>query len=251
MRIVLKPILIHGCVNCRPVSANCASWCDVLSQERDNRFDGGPWNSTKTNASEALGLVHLNSNSDGNQVAAIVGFRAGALGLWLGRVFSAQRQEGLIDFDCAAQQVTIGSHHRAAKPVQHGPCGLIAIQAEHALQSKGTDALLLIGDVPSRSEPQPKRSTGLVEDCSCRHTALMPTTSANQPPPSRASGLVNRAARRAAKSFRPSQVLKVSCAGIFGGKPVLKFNPVVWVTFACTLPNFVHRRMIGLVELNG
>src|SRR3990167_6276353 len=122
MRGVLEPNVLQACVNRRPVSANCAAWCDVFLNERHERFDGGSWNATKTNASEAFGLMHFNSDSDGNQVAAIMGFRASALGL--GRIFSTQRQESLIDFDCAAQQVTIRTHHRATKPVQHRPCGL-------------------------------------------------------------------------------------------------------------------------------
>ena len=59
-------------------------------------------------------------------------------------------------------------------------------------------------------------------------------------PSSSTSGLINRAARRTAKSFRPSQSLKECGAAIFGGKPVLKFNPVAWVVFVSNWPSFVH-----------
>jgi hypothetical protein len=46
-------------------------------------------------------------------------------------------------------------------------------------------------------------------------------------------------------------MLEVSSAGFFSDKPVLKFTPVAWITFDATLPNFVHRGIIGFVELNG
>jgi hypothetical protein len=42
------------------------------------------------------------------------------------------------------------------------------------------------------------------------------------------------------KSRDKSQMLKVSCAGTFGGKPVLKFNPVAWIIFVSIWPNYVH-----------
>lgn len=203
----------------------------------------------QTNTPEALGLTHLNGNGDGYQMAAVVGF--GAWRPWILRISSAQCQKDLIDFDGTAQQVAIRTDHRTAKPVQHGPCGLVTTQAQYALETEGANALLLVGDVPSRSEPHPQRSPGLVKDCSCRHAALMSAASANQSPPSRTSGLVNRAARRAAKSLWPSQVLKVCCTGLIRNKSVLKFNPVVWVILIFSWPNFVHRGMIGFVELNG
>src|ERR1035437_974254 len=210
MRIVLKPTVLQRCVNCRTVSAHSAAWCDVFLYKRHDHADGSRRNASKTNTPEALGLMYFNGNGDGNQMAAVLSFFARGPGIC--RISSAQCQKDLIDLDGAAQQVAIGTDHRTAKPVQHGPCGLVAIQAEHSLQSESTNALLLIGDIPSRSEPHPQRCTSLVKNRSCRHAALMSATSANQSTPSSTSGLIYRAARRATKFFWPSQTLKVCCA---------------------------------------
>lgn len=238
MRIVLKPNVLQRCVNCRSVSAHSATWCDVFLYKGNDHADGGRRNASKTNTPEALGLMYFNGNGDRNQMAAVLRFCARGPGIF--RISSAQRQKDLIDLDGAAQQVAIGTDHRTAKAVQHGPCGLVAIQAEYPLQSESTDALLLICDVPSRSEPHPQRRTGLVKYRSCRHAALVSATSANQSTPSSTPGIIYRAARRAAKSFRPSQALKVCCAGILSGKPVLKFNPVAWVILVSNWPSFIH-----------
>ena len=154
MGIVLKPIVLQRCVNCRSIGANRAAGRYIFLYKRHDRIDRGCSNALKANTPEALGLMHLNGNGDGHQMAAVVGF--GARRPWILRIPSAQCQKDLIDFDGTAQQVAIRADHRTAKPVQHGPCGLVAIQAEHALQSKGTNALLLICDVPSRCEPHPQ-----------------------------------------------------------------------------------------------
>ena len=73
-------------------------------------------------------------------------------------------QVGLVDLDHALQAIAIGPHHRSAKPVQHRPGGLVAAQPEHPLQPESADALLLVGQVPGRGQPDPKRGAGLVED---------------------------------------------------------------------------------------
>ena len=74
MRIVLKPIVLQRCVNCRSVSAHSAAWCDVFLYKWHDCVDGGPRNASKTNTPEALGVMHFNGNGDGNQMAAIMGF---------------------------------------------------------------------------------------------------------------------------------------------------------------------------------
>ena len=82
------------------------------------------------------------------------GFEPGGLGFFVSLRLSAKKTSSTSIG--TAQQVAIRVDYRTAKPVQHGPCALVVIQAEHALQFKGTNALLLMGDVPGRSEPQPQ-----------------------------------------------------------------------------------------------
>src|SRR5665647_2913026 len=53
MRIVLKPIVLQRCVNCRSVSAHSAAWCDVFLYKGHDCVDGGPRNALKTNTPEA------------------------------------------------------------------------------------------------------------------------------------------------------------------------------------------------------
>ena len=75
MGIVLKPIALQRCVNCRSISANNASWCDVFLYKGHDCADVGPdRNALKTNTPEALGLMHFNGNGDGYQMAAVMTF---------------------------------------------------------------------------------------------------------------------------------------------------------------------------------
>ena len=217
--------------------------------ERHERVDRWTLDATQTNTSKAFWFVHFNCHSNGNQVAAIVGLRAWALGLYA--FSSAQRQEGLIDFNSAAQQFAIRTYHRPTKPMQHCPRSLVAVQTEHSLQPKSTDALLLVGDVPRRSEPDPQRGACLVEDCSGRHAALMSATSADQPAPCSTFGPIQRPASGATEPVRPSQTLQVRCAGFIAGKPVLEFNPGARVLFSVGGFDWVHQPMIDVVELSG
>lgn len=80
MGIVLKPIVLQGCINCRSVSADRAAWRDVFLYKRNDCFDGGCSNALKANTPKALGLMHLNGNGDRYQMAAVMGF--GAWGAW-------------------------------------------------------------------------------------------------------------------------------------------------------------------------
>ena len=99
MGIVLKPIVLQGCINCRSVSADRAAWRDVFLYKRNDCFDGGCSNALKANTPKALGLMHLNGNGDRYQMAAVMGF--GAWGPGVFRVPSAQCQEDFINFDSA------------------------------------------------------------------------------------------------------------------------------------------------------
>ena len=70
----------------------------------------------------------------------------------------------LANLDLVSEPISARSHHRAAKLVQPSPGRLVAAQAEHPLQAKGADALLLVGHVPGGGEPGPERTPRVLED---------------------------------------------------------------------------------------
>jgi len=72
--------------------------------------------------------------------------------------------ERFIDLDHPVEQVPSETNHRPAQLVQPRPRGLIAAQAEHALQTERADALLLVDHVPHRREPALKRRSRPGED---------------------------------------------------------------------------------------
>ena len=99
MGIVLKPLVLQCCVNCRSIGAHSAAGCDIFLHKRHDCIDGGCFNALEANTSKALGLFHLNGNCDSYQMAAVVGF--GAWGPWIFRISSAQCQKDFIDLHSA------------------------------------------------------------------------------------------------------------------------------------------------------
>ena len=102
--------------------------------------------------------------------------------------------------------------HAPASPcapqlVQPSPGGLITAQAKNALQAERTDPVLLVGHVPHRLEPKAQWLSSALEDRPRRHRCLTLTPVASQLTPRRRPG-VGSAARRASKTFRPTNTPK-------------------------------------------
>ena len=138
---------------------------------------------------------------------------------------------GLVDLDFASQLLASGAHHRPTQPVQHGPGGLVAAQPQHTLQSQGTDALLLVGHVPRRAQPDLQRGARLIEDRAGGDAALMSTTSADESCATSSAGLRHSTAVRTDKPRGPAQSLQVRKAGLLCGEPVQKLAPGSRVVF--------------------
>jgi hypothetical protein len=77
---------------------------------------------------------------------------------------SRTSDDGLVDFDLSAEQLTSRRNHRTPQPVQHRPRGLVAAEPEHPLQTQGACTLLLRRHEPSCLEPDGEGRTGPVED---------------------------------------------------------------------------------------
>ena len=114
---------------------------------------------------------------------------------------------GFVHLDRAAQEITPRPHHGAPQLVQPSPGGLITAQAKNALQAERTDPVLLVGHVPHRLEPKAQWLSSALEDRPRRHRCLTLTPVASQLTPRRRPG-VGSAARRASKTFRPTNTPK-------------------------------------------
>lgn len=142
------------------------------------------------------------------------------------RVFSiGDRQIGLIDLNQTFKPFAPATHHGSPESMQHCPCGLIATQAQHALQTQCAHPLLLIREIPRRRQPDPQRCTSLVKDGARRHSALMPAVFAHQPNPARAIRHGRASATRARKSARPSQSFEIGGIRLLGREPIQKLVP--------------------------
>src|ERR1019366_3149461 len=62
---------------------------------------------------------------------------------------------GFVNLDAAMQMLAPRPHHGATQAMEHRPRRLVTVEPQHALQPQRTDALLLIGHVPSCGQPHP------------------------------------------------------------------------------------------------
>jgi hypothetical protein len=89
--------------------------------------------------------------------------------------------------------------------------------------------LLLTRHVPHRSEPGTKRRTGLLENRTRAHSALVTATPANQPAPRGSVRFAFRAASRTSKPVRPADTLQIPGACFLISKPIHKLVPGTWI----------------------
>ena len=65
-------------------------------------------------------------------------------------------QKGLIDFYGTAKPLSTWAHHGPTELVQPRPGRFVAPEAQDSLKTKGTNAVLLVGEIPNRLEPDPE-----------------------------------------------------------------------------------------------
>jgi hypothetical protein len=75
--------------------------------------------------------------------------------------FSAQK--GLIDLYGTAKSLSTWAHHGPTEFVQPRPGRFVAPEAQDSLQTKGANAVLLVGEIPDRLEPDPEGFAGPLE----------------------------------------------------------------------------------------
>jgi len=140
----------------------------------------------------------------------------------------------LVNLDNTRQSIPAWPHHRVPQPVQPQPRGTIATQAQKPLQPHCADTVLLIGHVPHRPEPKPKRFSGVFEDCPSRNRDLkVALTTTVQP--SLCFPTLSMITAWAPKSVRPSQFKQVLPTSIIGGKSFLEIKNCVRIVFHCLI----------------
>src|SRR5271155_3258625 len=90
-----------------------------------------------------------------------------------------------IHFDTPAEPVPPGTHHGPAQFVEQGPSRLITTQAQNALQAQRTGSVLLTGQIPHRSQPQPQGQMAVLKHGASGHGRGVLATGTHQPPTSR------------------------------------------------------------------
>src|SRR5579862_5491568 len=128
---------------------------------------------------------------------------------------------GFVHFDPSAEFVSTGSDHGSTELMKNRPRGLIAAQAQDALQPKRTGPVLLARHMPDRAAPQPQRQTAVLENGPSSHCGLVTAAAADQSPSLRRPRL-SPATPWADKSFRPPESLQVSTALLLRGKPTFQ-----------------------------
>ncbi len=180
---------------------------------------------------DVLGGVRdaLHPHSSGAAVAGFYGDRD--QGFAVGAAPAPARfdaaDDRLVDLDRAREQFAAGADHRAPELVKPRPRGLIAAQAQDALQPERADALLLIDDVPDGREPTRQRRPRAGEDRARRHRRLAaahPAAAqavAHLPP-----AAIDHGAKSAHEPVPPAQLLEVAPARCIVREPGQQLMPV-------------------------
>jgi hypothetical protein len=140
--------------------------------------------------------------------------------------------------------VTPRSHHGMTKFVQPHPSCSVTAKAQDTLQPQSAYSLFLIRDVPNGSKPQLQRFSRILEYGSCCYRSLKMAFFAFVESLSNLPRSII-ATTRATKSIRPTKVIKIVSAGLFGAKSFLKFHQSLRIIF--------HTRqyyILGLPESN-
>src|SRR5487761_1175149 len=133
-------------------------------------------------------------------------------------------------FDPAVEQVSPRPDHGAAQLVQPGPGRLIALQAQHPLQSQRAGAILLRCHPPHGAEPHRQGSSRVLENRPRRHRSLR---AAGRAFPQHASDrpCLAATALRTAKAFRPTQLCQILSTRCFGREACFQFKQVSRIIF--------------------
>lgn len=205
-------------VGCKPVGVDRRVRLDVLSYKRLECFSFCVGNNLQTAAPEALGGEQFNGN------------RHQHLAFCTAPAFAVPHttEDGFINFDVSGQHLVPGMADCAPEPVQHRPGCLIGAKSKNSMQRFGGNTIFSCGHVPSGSEPNSQRRSGVMKDCASRggdsiSARITPPLTIPHTPALRAM------TRRALKPIPPSNPVKVVEAGGVTLKPRQEFGVVARV----------------------
>jgi len=147
---------------------------DHLPDEPVQRLRGSVGDMGQTDAARLavfgqLDRAHDEDLSDGGAPALLLIDRV---------MLRAERHLGLINLDEGLQQASFGIDHGAPEFLEQKPGGLVAADAQLALQLKGRDAVRVGGDDVGGEEPRLERQVAVMHEGAGGHRGLPPTPSA-------------------------------------------------------------------------
>ena len=140
-----------------------------------------------------------------------------------------------IHFDAPAEPVPPGTHHGPAQFVEQGPSRLITTQTQNALQAQRTGSVLLTGQIPDRSQPQPQRQVAVLKHGASRHGGGVLANGAQEPPTPRWPNFLPTTPGTN-KALRPTQAGQVGAALFLSGKLLFQFQKGSRVIFNHPVP---------------
>lgn len=202
-------------IGCQPIGVDGRTRFDVPLNKGLERFSFGVGDNLQTAAPKAFGGEQF--HGDGHQYLAFG--TASALAL------ARASKNSLIHFNVSGQHIVPGMADCAPKPVQHRPGCLIGAESKNSMQRFGGNPIFSCGQVPSGSEPDSQRRSGVMKNCASRGGDSI---SARIAPPLTIlhAPALRTMTRRALKPILPSNPVKVVEASSVIRKPCQKLGVV-------------------------
>lgn len=205
-------------IGCEPIGVDGRAWFDVPLNKGLKGCSFSVRDNLQTAAPKAFGGEQF--HGDYHQYIAFGTATTFAL--------SCASKNGLIHFNVSGQHLVPGMADCASKPVQHRPGCLIGTESKNSMQRFGGNPILGCGQVPSCSEPDSQRRSGVMKNCASRGGDSI---SARIAPPLAIlhAPALKTMTRRTLKPILPSNPVKVVEAGSVIRKPRQKFGEVARV----------------------
>lgn len=215
-RSLMEVIVFCGTgIGCQSIRVDGRARFDMLLNKGFERFSFGVWDNLQAATPNPLWGEQF--YGDCHQYLTFGAAPALAL--------ARASKDSLIHFNVSGQHVMASMADCAPKPVQHRPGCLIGAKAKNSMQRFGGNTIFSCGQVPSGSEPNSQRRSGVMKDCASRGgdsiaARIAPPLAILHAPALRAM------TRRALKPVPPSNPVKVVEAGGVIRKPRQKLGVV-------------------------
>ena len=201
----------QGVVASPPVCPDLGTRLGNGANKGDQALFGYIRDSLHANSTKSLGRMEFDGNGHNGLVfAAPTSFPA----------LVTAPEIGFIHFDAARKLVAVGANHGRAKLMQAGPCGLVALNSQRALQAESAGSVFLAGHEPGNGKPRSQWHPGSMENGSGGHGDFVLAFPAMQIASGGCPWLFCRCASAANKSIGPPAFSEVEAAGLLAIKPI-------------------------------